>query len=236
VPGAQSEGMGGDDGADEGDQGPRHAMIDPPGDEDHGEDGEGDAERPAVDGADLIGHLAPPPDGGRPPARYAEDDGELADDDLHGDARQHAGDDGGGEELGDPAEAQQADDHQEGADEQGDDRHHGPVPGRPDEGDRGHAGGEHRGDGRVRPHREMTVGTEQGVEEGTGHEGVEAGDGRQAGEARRGHLGRQRHRHEGQTGQGVGAEPGRPVASQRRRDPPGSHAATTHRPATHDPS
>ena len=54
--------------------------------------------------------------------RQAEEVGQLVDDDDHGDAGQEAGHDGRREEVGDPAEPQEADQHHDDAHHHGQDR------------------------------------------------------------------------------------------------------------------
>ena len=55
--------------------------------------------------------------------RQAEEVGQLVDDDDHGDAREEAGGDRRGEELGDPAQPQDADEHHDQPDHHGQDAH-----------------------------------------------------------------------------------------------------------------
>jgi hypothetical protein len=96
----------------------RQPAVDALGGGDHGQDADGDAHRPAVDVADLAGHLADPADGGGAPAGHPQDDRDLADDDLDGDPGQDSGDHRGGQELRDPPQAEEADGDQQAADQQ----------------------------------------------------------------------------------------------------------------------
>ena len=116
--------------------------------DDHQDRG-GDAHRPAVDVAHLVGHLADPPDSRGSLGVHPEDDRELADDDLDGDPGQDTGDHRSGQELGDPPKAAETDGDQQTADQQGGEGHRRHTGGS-DRCHRGHTGGEHRRDGGVR--------------------------------------------------------------------------------------
>ena len=189
-----------------------------------GQDPEADGERPPVHLVEVgehVGHPVLVAAGGR---GEAEEVGQLVGDDDEGHAGQEAGDDGGRQELGDPAEAQEADQHHDEPDHDRQDPHEVDVTGRAGQGERRNPGREQRCDRRVGAHRHLRVGAQEGEEHRPGHEGVEAGDGRHPGQAGRGQLLGQGDHQEGQAGHQVGARPGAPVPVQRGQEGRRAHA------------
>ena len=148
----------------------------------------------------------------------AEEVRQLVGDDDDGHAGQEADGDGGREELGDPPEAQDADEHHDEPHHDRQDPHQVDVASGAGQGEGGHPGGEERCDGRVGAHRHLRVGAQEGEEHRPGHEGVEAGDGRHACQPRGRQLLGDGDDEQGEAGHQVRASPGTLVPVQRGQD------------------
>ena len=212
-------------GADQGHQRGGDAAVDPVTDRHEGQDAEADAERPAVDLAQMRQDVPDPVLVAPRCPRQPEELGELVDHDDHGDAGQESRHDGGREELGHPPEPQDAHQDHDEADHDREDGHEVDVALRARRREAGDPGGEQGGDGGVGPDRELRIRAQECEEHGPGHEGVEAGDRRHAGQARRGQLLGHRDDEQGHAGHGVRAGPGAPVAVQRRQHGRAPHGA-----------
>ena len=216
-----------DDRPDEADEGTGDPAVEPFADDDDDQHRDGDCGRPPVDVPDLVGDLAQPADGRRATAGEAEHRGQLADEDLDGDAGKHTGDDRGGEELGDPSEPQQPDGNDQRADDQGEERDEVVVSRCPGRRHRRDTGGDDRRDRRVHAHRQMRAPPEQREQQRPGDEGVQAGDGRHARQAGGGDLLGHRDGNEREPGQEVRSEPSGLIPPQRRDDRGPFHGATS---------
>ncbi len=213
--GLQVEDVHEDDRADQGDQGAGDAPVDAGRDDHDGHHAEAHEQRPD----------AGPRRGGRIDVeeavlvraarrRQAEEVGQLVDDDDHGDAGEKAGGDRRGEELGDPAQPQDAHEHHDQPDHHGQDAHQLDVVRRAQGGEADDPRREQRRDRRVGADRHLRVGAEEGEEHGAGDEGVEAGDRGHPGEPRGRQLLGQRDGEQRQSGHEVGTRPGALVPAQ----------------------
>ena len=196
-----------------------------------GQDPGADGERPPVDLVEVGEHVGHPVLVGAGRRGQPEEIGQLVGDDDDGDAGQEAGHDGGREELGDPPEAQDGDQHHHEPDHDGQDRHQVDVVRRSRQRQRGHPRGEQRRDRRVGPHRHLRVGAQEGEEHRSGDEGVETGDRWHAGQPGGRQLLGHRNDEEREAGREVRAGPGTLVALQRRQQGRAAHRdIIAHRP------
>ena len=214
--GLQAERPDGHDGDDHPDERTGHSPADALAGDHDGEHGEREPQRPHVRVAELAHQALHPAGRRRAAAREPQDGGELADEDLDGDAGQDARDDGSRDEVGDPSEPQQAHGDEDDADDEGEERDEVQVLGGAHRGNRRDPAGEHRGDGRVGTHGEVTARTEQGDHERARHERVQTGDRRHVRQAGGGHLLGDGDGDEGQARDEVRPQPGDPVAAQGR--------------------
>jgi hypothetical protein len=123
------------------------------------------------------------------PTRWAfQEVRQLVNHDDDGNAGQETGHDGRRQEVGDPPEPENADEHHHEPDHHRQDRHQLDVVVGTRQSEGGHPGGEQRCDGRVGPDRHLGIGAEEGEDHGSRHEGVEAGDGGHPGQSGGGKL------------------------------------------------
>ena len=197
-----------DDRADQRNQGAGDAPVDAGADDHDAHDAEPHGERAGLDLGKVVDHVEEPVLVRAGCRRQAEEVGQLVDDDDDGDAREEARRDRGREEVGDPPEPKEADKHHHQPDHHGEDADELDVVRRSQRGESDDPGGEEGGDRRVRAHRHLGVGAEEGEQHRAGDERVETGDRRHAGEARRRQLLGQSDGEEGQARDEIRAGPG----------------------------